>query len=399
MNTDEYRLPTLLIIPLIQILVAVLLIIALLNDHRELTVLILIVFAILIGTKVWSRLSPAKIYHETLVDKQRGFPGETFVFCSRIRNAKILPVLARLSLSFSKDFQSSDSPAALEKKCSLLWYQEVKFRCRLRALRRGVHRLGAAQLKAGDLFGFYSKAAATAAPIEVIVYPRLVPLNPVSLPRRELFGIPGAKSPIEDPVYVYGTRQYQSGRPARYIHWKASARLSQLQEKICEPAVQEKILLIVAVDHFFENRAHAEFEKALEVAASAAVNFERAGFAVGLVTNGVLKGGGPAVLPIGRGTRQVPSILEILARLQMTPAAKMGDILRRGLNLPWGTTAVGWSYDSGESCQDMVAFFNHRRAPMVSIVSCREPAPAGDQKLKPVDVMTLAEIWGGEPAI
>ena len=111
MTTDEYRLPTLLIIPLIQIFVAVLLIIALLNDYRELTVLILIVFAILIGTKVWSRLSPAKIYHEIKVDKQRGFPGETFVLSARIRNAKILPVLARLALSFSKDFQSVDGPA------------------------------------------------------------------------------------------------------------------------------------------------------------------------------------------------------------------------------------------------------------------------------------------------
>ena len=52
--------------------------------------------------------------------------------------------------------------------------------------------------------------AATAAAIDVIVYPRLVPLTPVRLPRRELFGIPGAKSPIEDPVYVYGTRRYQN---------------------------------------------------------------------------------------------------------------------------------------------------------------------------------------------
>jgi uncharacterized protein (DUF58 family) len=395
MHADEYRLPTFLIIPLIQIFVGVLLIIALLNDHRELTVLILIACAILIGTKVWSRLSPAKIHHETMVDKQRGFPGEIFIFSARIRNAKILPVLAQLSLSFSKDFQPADSPAALEKNCSLLWYQEVNFQCHLNALRRGVHRLGKAELKVGDLFGFYSRAADTASAIEVIVYPRLVSLNPVRLPRRELFGIPGAKSPIEDPVYVYGTRQYQSGRPARYIHWKASARLPQLQEKICEPAVQEKVLLIVAVDHFIENQAHADFEKTLEVAASAAVYFDRAGFAVGLVTNGVLNGGGSAVLPIGRGTRQVPKILETLARLQMTPSADLGDILRRGLKLPWGTTAVSLSYASGESCKDTVAFFNHRRAPMVSIVCRREPAPAGDQKRWPVKILTLEEICVG----
>ncbi|CAB1065952.1 hypothetical protein D1BOALGB6SA_10751 [Olavius sp. associated proteobacterium Delta 1] len=398
-NVDESRLPTLLIIPLIQLLVGVFLIIALLNDHRELTVLILIVLAILIGTKIWSRLSPAKIHHETMLDKQRGFPGETFIFSARIRNAKILPVLAQLAVSFSKGFQPVDSPAALKKNCSLLWYQEVNFKCRLNALRRGVYRLGAAQLRVGDLFGFYSSKADTAAALDIIIYPRLIPLKPVALPRRDLFGIPGSQSPIEDPVYVYGTREYQSGRPARYIHWKASARLAQLQEKICEPASQEKILLIVAVDHFSENQAQAEFEKILEVAASAAVFFDRSGFAVGLVTNGALKGGGSPVWQIGRGVRQIPSILETLARLQMTPSADLGAILKRGLNLPWGTTGVSLSYDSAESCNEISAFFNHRRAPIVSVVCRLSPPPAPDQKLQPGVVLALEDICGEEPAI
>jgi uncharacterized protein (DUF58 family) len=396
MNADEHRLPTLLIIPLIQLLVGVFLIIALLNDHRELTVLILVILAILIGTKTWSRLSPAKIQHETMLDKQRGFPGETFIFSTRIRNGKILPVLAQLSLSFSKDFQSLDSPAALKKNCSLLWYQEVNFRCRLNALRRGVYRFGAAELRVGDLFGFYAGKADTAAAMDVIVYPRLIPLKPVRLPRRDFFGIPGSKSPIEDPVYVYGTRKYQSGRPARYIHWKASARLTQLQEKICEPAAREKILLIVAVDHFFKNQAQAEFEKILEVVASAAVNFDRAGFAVGLVTNGELKGGGSPVLQIGRGTQQIPNILETLARLQMTPSADLGDILRRGLKLPWGTTGVSLTYDSAESRKEILTFFNHRRAPIVSVVCRRDPALTEDQKLQSADVLTLEDICVGE---
>ena len=95
------------------------------------------------------------------------------------------------------------------------------------------------------------------------------------------------------------------------------------------------------------------------MAASAAVHFDRLGFAVGLVTNGELKGGGTSVLPIARGTQQIPKILEILARLQMTPAADLGEVLRRSLKLTWGTTAVSLSYDSGESCKEIFAFFNH----------------------------------------
>jgi uncharacterized protein (DUF58 family) len=393
MKADEYRLPTLLIIPLIQFMVIGLLFIALLNGQRELTVLSLVVIALLAGARIWSRLSPAGIHHETGSDKQRGFPGELFIFSTRIQNAKILPVLAQLTISFSKNFQTAEGPSDLKKSCSLLWYQEANFRWHLHALRRGVYRLGSAELQVGDLFGFYNRKPATASHVDVIVYPRLIPLKPVRLARRDLIGVPGTQSPIEDPVYVYGTREYQSGRPARYIHWKASARLTRLQEKICEPATQEKVLLTVAVDSFYKRRAHSDFEKILEVAASAAVQFDRDGFAVGMVTNGELKGGGSAVLPIGRGHQQIPEILETLARLQMNPMAKLGDILRNGLRLPWGSTGFNLSYDMGDSCQSIYAFFNHRRVPIVSVV-CRTDGLVGrGHKPQIGEVLTLEDVW------
>ncbi len=392
MNTEEHRLPTLLIIPLIQFLVIVLLFIALLNGQRELTVLGLVVIALLVGTRIWSRLSPVGIHHETAMDKQRGFPGETFIFSSRIRNAKILPVLTQLSIFISKDFQSVENPADLKKNCSLLWYQEANFRWHLNALRRGVYRLGAVDLKVGDLFGFYGHKLDTASHVDVIVYPRLISLKPIRLPRRDLFGVPGTRSPIEDPVYVYGTREYQSGRPARYIHWKASARLPRLQEKICEPATQEKILIIVEVDQFYRRQAHSEFEKILEVAASAAVRFDHDGFAVGMVTNGELKGGGTAVLPIGRGNQQISKILETLARLQMKPSAKLGEMLRNAMQLPWGSTGFSLSYDTGKSFKDIYAFFNHRRTPIISVVCRTDGLTARSHKSQLGDVLNLEDV-------
>jgi uncharacterized protein (DUF58 family) len=392
LSGQEYRLPTLLIVPLVQIIVAVFLFFALLTGQHDLTVLSLVIFTLLMGTRIWSRLSAAKFQHDTKLDKQRGFPGETFTFSTRVRNAKILPVLARLSISYSRYFQPAEDQSALEKSCSLLWFQETGFKWHLNALQRGVYRLGLADLRVGDLFGFYSRRPDTVSPMEVIVYPRLIPLKPVPLLKRDLFGLPGAKSPIADPIYVYGTRDYQSGRPARYIHWKASARLSRLQEKISEPATQEKILLIIDVDGFLQHQAHSDMEKILEVAASAAVQFDLAGFAVGLAINGELNGGGSAVLPIGRGAQQIPAILETMARIQMRPAGKMKDILRRGLSLPWGTTGVSFTYDSGESCKEISSFFNHRRAPTVSIVCRLNSTSASDERLVPGDVITLQDI-------
>jgi len=392
MDANQDRLPTALIIPLIQVFVVFFLFIALLNSQNDLTVLALIALSLLVGSKIWCRLGPTKIDHQTGLDRLRVFPGETLTLSTRVRNAKMLPVLAQLSVSVANAFQPIDSPTGMKKDCSLLWYQEAVFQWQLTALRRGVYPVGRAELSVGDLFGFYTKKLDAGPPLDVIVYPHLIPLKPVALPRRDFFGIPGSKSPIEDPVYVYGTRDYQSGRPARYIHWKASARFRRLQEKICEPAAQEKILLMVDVAGFLENGAQAEFEKLLQVAASAAVNFDRSGFAVGLVTNGVLQGRGPVVLPIGRGAQQVPKILEALARLQIKPAAGMIDILRRGLKLPWGTSGVNLAYESGPSFKEILAFFQNRRVPLVSVVCRRDSLPGEKQKYQAGNFLTLADI-------
>jgi len=397
METENYRLPTALIIPLIQIFVVIFLFMAILNDQLDLTVLGLVVVVIMAGTRVWSRLSPAKMRCESSLNKQRVFAGESLVLSTRIQNAKVLPVLVQVKTSFASCFQPAEDLASPDKDCSLLWYQQADFQWHLTALRRGVYQLGPAQLSVGDLFGFYTRKQITPAASSVIVYPRLIPLKPLAMPRRDFFGIPGAKSPIEDPVFVYGTREYQSGRPARYIHWKASARFGQLQEKICEPAAQEKILLLVEVARFAECGAYAEFEKILEVAASAAVDFDRAGFALGLVTNGTLDGGGPNVLPIGRGARQMPKILETLARLQMTPVADLAGILRQGLKLPWGTTGFSLGHESGGPADETAAFFKNRRVPLVSVVCRRPDASGADQKLSSSGVLTLEDLCVKDP--
>ena len=113
----------------------------------------------------------------------------------------------------------------LRAEGGLLWYQTVAFRWEVTASRRGLHSLGPHRLVAGDLLGFFSRVGTEGNGLHVVVYPRIVPLRPFPLPRRDFFGIPGAEGPVKDPVFILGTRDYQPGRPAKHIHWKASARL------------------------------------------------------------------------------------------------------------------------------------------------------------------------------
>ena len=142
------------------------------------------------------------------------------------------------------------------------------------------------RIRTGDLLGFFEKEKSVLDATHIIVYPRLVSLKPVAIRRRDLFGMPGAKSPVLD---------------SRHIHWKASARHLRLQEKIFEPSEQEKVLLTLDAGSFEKSNQKECFEHTLEVVASLAVRLDGMGYAVRFAANGTLTGGNSPVTPIIRG--------------------------------------------------------------------------------------------------
>jgi uncharacterized protein (DUF58 family) len=303
-----------------------------------------------------------------MADKQKLFPDESFALRVSAENTKFLPVWLQISVSFEGAFESASGEMRFSSECGLLWYQQVRFNRQLVARRRGVYRVGPPQMRVADLFGFFPREKPPAGDIHIIVYPRLVPLKPFSLPSRDFFGVPGAKTPITDPVYILGTRDYQHGRPARHIHWKASARHNRLQEKVFEPSEQKKVLLAVEVSQFEKAGASGNFERALEVAGSLAVQFHQRSYALGFVTNGVVDGG-PSILPMGRSPQQLPAFLEILARLKMRANGRLADIMRRAMEIPWGASSVLFAYEPSEETQAMVQTFSHKRIPMIFVMS------------------------------
>jgi len=391
MEAQESRLPTIFIVPLMQFFVGILLFVALLHSQRDLAVLALLVLGVMGGARLWSRMSLSGIRCYSRVDKGKVFPGEMLTLHMRAENAKFLPVWLQIKVPVDGTLNPSSGDTTFTNESGLLWYQRARFHRQLVAQRRGIHRIGPAHIKVGDLFGFFPKQRAEREDLHIIVYPRLVPLKPVSLPRRDFFGIPGAKSPVQDPVYILGTRDYQHWQPARYIHWKASARHNRLQEKVFEPSEQEKILLVVDVDQFAGNSAAEGFEHSLEAVASLAVQFDQRGYAVGFVTNGVVEGG-PTILPIARNPQQLPSILEILARLQMKAKGDLADTLRRGLLPAWGVSCVHFSYEEDMAALTTEGYFSHRKIPMVFVVCRPRSVSADDGHKVRAKVYALDEI-------
>ncbi len=366
METLESRLPSVFIVPLVQFFVAICLFIALLHGQQGLTVLCLLVLGITIGARLWSRLSFARIRCSSSVDKYRLFPDEILSLHVYAENSKLLPVWLEISVPVKGALDPYPGNTRLADECGLLWYQRAGFNWGLVARRRGVHQLGPLNMRVGDLLGFFPGHKKVEDDIQILVYPRLVPLKAFNLPRRDFFGTPGAKSPVEDPIYILGTRDYQHWRPARHIHWKASARHNRLQEKVFEPSEQGKVLLAVEVSRFESSKASESFEQALEVVASLAFQSHQRGYAVGLATNGIVEGG-PHILSVGRGSKQLLSILEILARLKMKAVGGLQDILYRAMELQWGISCVHFSYEHYQGILETAQYLGQKRIPTVYV--------------------------------
>jgi uncharacterized protein (DUF58 family) len=391
MEALESQLSSVYIVRLVQFMVGICLFLSLLYGQRELTVLAVLVLGITIGTKLWSRLSHSGIQCASTVDKHRLFPGESLDLNINAKNTLFLPVWLQVNLQIEGALAPSPTEINFTSNCGLLWYQQTRFSYRLVARRRGVYRVGSAHLKVGDIFGFFPRKKRTTGDTDVIVYPRLVPLKPFPLTSRDFLGSPGAKIPIQDPIYILGTRDYQHGRPARHIYWKASARHNRLQEKVFEPSEQKKVLFVIEVNQFGIANASERFERTLEVVGSLVVQSYQRGYAVGLVTNGVVEGGSSWV-SMGRSPQQLPAIMEILARLKMRAAGSLADTLHRIPELPWGLSSVHFTYQHDEDTQVTAQYFSHRRIPTTFVHCSSQPQWEGYEQASAAKTYCLGEI-------
>jgi uncharacterized protein (DUF58 family) len=361
---QESREPTIFNSLFMLFFVGILLFIALLYRQNELSLLAILILVVVVGAKAWTRMSATRIRWDSAINNQRVFPGESVTLATTVENGKWLPVWINIKWSFDGALEPvGDRDTFTRHEAAVLWHQSVNFHQALVALRRGVYQVGPPRIRTSDFLGFFEKEISARDVTHILVYPRLVSLRPVAIRRRDLFGVPGAQSPVKDPVYILGTRDYQPTSPSRHIHWKASARHLRLQEKIFEPSEQEKVLLTLDVASFEQSDQDENLERTLEVVASLAVRLDSMGYAVGFAANGTLKGGNSSVIPLTRGPQQIPAILEILARMQATPTGAVTKVLKQFLGSQRGISAVHFCYEADSSVTEIEKFFKKRQIP------------------------------------
>lgn len=382
--------PSLFITSIMVVAVSLFLFMGLLNHQHDLTILSLLVLGIAVILKIWTRIAGKNIIHHMGTDRTRAFPEETVALSVTVENHKPLPVSVEVAAPIDGPLNAHVDSQPFGGQQTLLWYQRTRFKWRLTAPRRGIYTIGPLYVSSGDLLGFFQNTSESDEKLEVVVYPRIVPLAPFNLPKREFFGIPGGESPVDDPVYILGTSDYHYGRPARYIHWKASARHQRLQEKLFDSSVQEKILFLVDSAGFVQFDAGESFESGLEVIASLAVQFDRRGCAIGLLTNSVVSGSSSSVA-ISRNPQQLSAVLETLARIRLECREDFINSIKMAGTVPWGTTCVCLAFSENTGSGIFVEYLKRWKTPVAVLTAervallrgnrpfVRKPTSSGEQ--------------------
>ena len=297
---------------------------------------------------LWSRRSLRGLSCQLTLSQDRVFPGEKIDLAFEVTNGKrlFLPWLeieAELPYRLTTGQLKSPSRYAKERLrwvSSISGGQRVSWKYNLECKARGDYQLGPLRLRSGDIFGLFPREMILPRFAPLLVYPRIVPVDKLNLPLRELTGeVAIARSIYEDASHTMGARDYQHGDPFKRIHWKASARHTQLQARQYESTTGLNLLLVFDVYGFSQQPEENEelFELAVTTVASLAYKAHRENAPVGLIANAV-----PEVhIPVGSSHSQFLLLLEALARIQPRaelPLNKQFDGYQG--SLPMGTTLV-----------------------------------------------------------
>lgn len=369
LNPDLYSHGLFFLFPL-NLIAPVFLLISLIFGQIEFAVFALILICLKSGLSLWSRFSPTRLSYDVQLDEEAVFPGEPVQLQVRIANNKWLPVLTKIRLAVNPQLQSNHEAADIKEDSGILWFQTIRYHRQLTPQKRGVYISGTPMLITGDLFGFFPRRTTSAPSAEIMVFPRLRALHSVPLLKQILFGKVSPQSPIHDPIYLMGTREYQTYSSGRNIHWKASARFNQLREKVFEPTEREKVTLVFDTDGFIAANDLEAFEAAIEIIASLGLELDNAQYSVGLLSNARHYQKQQVSLPPIRQSNTATRLLTILAGITFGTGSSIDSLITKSSHLNAGVSCVYVSYHP-VSAKHSAAMI---KAPTVNIAAVRAAA-------------------------
>ncbi len=198
-----------------------------------------------------------------------------------------------------------------------------RWRSQVTCRQRGVFRLGPHRLHLGDPLGLFSLRMDFDYTDVVVIYPRVVRLPQIQLPKGNTNGVERRRWSLRGPLPAASVTEYRPGDSLRHIHWRTTAHQGRLMVKELETEPSGDVWIVLDV-----NRAVHQGEgptSTLEFAVMAA-----ASLAAELLSGGTSAGGG------GPGTRAVGLLTAAPAQVPGVPGT-------------WGVDGVGAAHDGART--------------------------------------------------
>ena len=269
--------------------------------------LVYLVLLVVGGAYLLSRFGLADLEAGYALDRTHGHVGEQLRATYTLRNVSRLPKL----------WLESSSPSTLPvplpgRALSLGPRAERSWAARVPLVARGHYRVDPLLIRTGDPLGLFEAAATVGAATAVTVYPRVEALPDWRLPPSSLEG--SRSSPertLQATPLVTSIRPYLPGDAYNRIHWKSTARQSELQVKEFDLEQTADLWLFLDLQAAVQAGRGDEstLEAGVRVAAALASHALVDNRAVGITVSGHRT----SVVPADRGARQHLKIMSLLA--------------------------------------------------------------------------------------
>ncbi len=204
----------------------------------ELIVLLVLLFAaVFLQGFLYRRYAFRRLDYTCSLDRREATEGDRICLQEVVSNRKLLPLpWLKSEITTSKWLEFSELQSVVTGETRFISsfflvrsFQRVTRTWEGRCLKRGVFRVEKTVLVASDLLGGGSFSSTAPAGSEVVVFPKALDLEEeyVSI-SRNMGEICVKRNFIEDPFFIAGVREYQTGDPMNRVHWLATARQGRI---------------------------------------------------------------------------------------------------------------------------------------------------------------------------
>ncbi len=254
--------------------------------------------------------------------------GETGQLKEVITNRKFLPLPVlhvkfqmgrHLVFTGAGNFKITDQNYRSDIFSCMPW-QEIRRTLDFDCKKRGYYQIRSADLISYDLFFLNHCVASLPAEACMYVYPGPADPMRLELPLKNLLGqVLARRALLLDPFEIQSVRPYQSFDPYKSINWKATAHTGELKVNVYTPASSWRVTLLLDTESDLLLADEDLTEEAIRLCGSIAEKMIEQGVPVAVFSNGRdCLTGLPSRLEAGAGKDHLRSVMELLARVQIS---------------------------------------------------------------------------------